>query len=85
MKVAIGRNFADVPPNKGLYRGSAKESIEVSIHSEELKTIPGELAAERVESLSVPTFHAGRLSRPRAQHAAGTAAAGTPDRVAAGT
>jgi len=62
VKVAIGRNFADVPPNKGLYRGAAKESIEVEIHSDELKTVPGELAAERVESLPVPTYSAGRLS-----------------------
>lgn len=62
VKVAIGRNFADVPPNKGLYRGSAKESIEVTVHSEELKTIPGELAAERVDSLSIPTYSGGRMS-----------------------
>ncbi len=27
VKVAIGRDFTDVPPNKGVYRGKAEESI----------------------------------------------------------
>jgi len=65
VKVAIGRNFNDVPPNKGLYRGSAKESIDVTVKSEELKVIPSELAAERMESLPIPTMSEGRFG-PRA-------------------
>ena len=59
IKVAVGRDFRDVPPNKGLYRGKAKETIDVDVHSEELNEIPPELAAERVESLNVPTFPTG--------------------------
>lgn len=29
--VAVGRSYADVPPNRGIYRGSAKETIQVSV------------------------------------------------------
>ena len=56
VKVAVGRSFSDVPPNKGLYKGLATESIEVTVHSEELENIPQELAAERIQSLAIPTF-----------------------------
>jgi transglutaminase-like putative cysteine protease len=59
VKVAIGRHFGDVPPNKGLYRGNASESIEVSVHSEELPAIPPELAAERMQALNIPTYPGG--------------------------
>jgi len=59
VKVAFGRDFRDVPPNKGLYRGNAKESIEVRVQSEVLPSVPSELAAERVEALTVPTYPAG--------------------------
>ena len=62
VKVAVGRHFFDVPPNKGVYRGSAKESIEVAVQSEELEEIPPEMAAERVQSLAVPTFAEGTAS-----------------------
>ena len=61
VKVAVGRHFGDVSPNKGIYRGAASESIEVSVHSEELKSVPPELAAERVQSLSIPIYPAGSL------------------------
>jgi transglutaminase-like putative cysteine protease len=63
VKVGIGRDYGDVPPNRGQYTGKADEQIEVSVHSEELASIPAELAAERVLSLdvagcgSVPSIH----------------------------
>jgi transglutaminase-like putative cysteine protease len=62
VKVGIGRDYRDVPPNKGVYRGKAKESIDVAVHSEELEEIPPELAAERVQPLAVPTFPEGLAS-----------------------
>ena len=61
VKVAVGRNFADVAPNRWIYRGTARESIEVAVHSEELKSVPPELAAERVQSLAIPTYPGGSL------------------------
>jgi transglutaminase-like putative cysteine protease len=62
VKVGVGRHFFDVPPNKGVYRGKAKESIDVSVQSEELDEIPPELAAERVQSLAVPVYAEGSAS-----------------------
>jgi len=56
VKVAVGRHFFDVPPNKGTWRGKAKEAIDVAVHSEELDEIPPELAAERVQSIPIPTY-----------------------------
>jgi transglutaminase-like putative cysteine protease len=34
--VAVGRSYADVPPNRGVYRGGAEESIEVRVRIERL-------------------------------------------------
>ncbi len=56
VSVAVGRDYFDVPPNKGIYRGTARESIEVTVHSEELPAIPPGLAAERMQSLNIPTY-----------------------------
>ena len=61
VKVAVGRDFQDVPPNKGIYRGLASESIDVAVQSEELRSVPPELAAERVQSLSIPIYPTGTL------------------------
>lgn len=56
VKVALGRDYRDVPPNKGVFRGKAAESIDVSVRSEELQTIPSELASERVQPLNISTY-----------------------------
>ncbi len=59
VKVAVGRDFRDVPPNRGVYRGDVEESIDVAIKSEELPFIPQELAADRMQSLEVPAYPNG--------------------------
>jgi len=56
VKVAVGRDYRDVAPNRGVYRGKAEETIDVEVHTEVLKSIPPELAAERFQQLSVPVF-----------------------------
>lgn len=56
VKVGIGRHYADVPPNKGQFNGTAKELMDVKVHTEPLAAIPSEMAAERVVSLDVPVF-----------------------------
>jgi len=61
VKVAVGRDYRDVPPNRGQYTGNAKEKIDVSVDSEELPSIPAELAAERVMSLEVALSSPGPL------------------------
>ncbi len=66
VKVAIGRNFQDVPPNKGVYKGDSKETIDVAVSSEQLSSIPTELAAERTEALNIPIF-AGNIDEQMQQ------------------
>jgi transglutaminase-like putative cysteine protease len=56
VKVAVGRDFRDVPPNKGLYRGKSKETIDVRVHTEELEEIPPELVAERFRRIEIPSY-----------------------------
>jgi transglutaminase-like putative cysteine protease len=53
VKVAVGRDFRDVPPNRGVFRGQATEAIDVRVNSQELTSIPSELAAERIERLDL--------------------------------
>lgn len=66
VKVALGRNFQDVPPNKGVYKGDAKETINVAVQSEQLESIPSELAAERTMALNIPVF-AGNIDEQMQQ------------------
>lgn len=66
VKVAVGRNYQDVPPNKGVYKGEGKETIDVVVHSEKLGNIPNDLAAERTESLNIPVF-AGNIEEQMQQ------------------
>jgi transglutaminase-like putative cysteine protease len=61
VKVAFGRDYQDVAPNKGRYTGKVTESIVVSVTSEELPSVPPELAAERIQSLSIPTYPSGSM------------------------
>jgi transglutaminase-like putative cysteine protease len=56
VKVAIGRDFHDVTPNKGVYKGKGEETIDVTVHSEELDSLPTELMPERTGSLNLPVY-----------------------------
>ena len=69
IKVAVGRDYRDVPPNKGVWRGRAKETIDVAVQTVQLKEIPPELAAERFQRLDVPTYPPHFVGdRERASH-----------------
>ena len=71
MKVAVGRDYRDVAPNKGRWQGTGpvKETIDVSVHSEELQVMPPELAAEKMQSLGIPTYPTGgAIHREMAEH-----------------
>lgn len=63
VKVSVGRDYRDVPPNKGLYRGSASETIKVTVHSEELTGIPAAVAPEHIEGLKVE-FYGSNAAAP---------------------
>lgn len=54
--IAVGRSFADVPPNRGVYRGDASERIAVRVRMEEVEEVPRGLLAPRAAMLEVPTF-----------------------------
>jgi transglutaminase-like putative cysteine protease len=40
VKIAIGRDYSDVPPNRGLWKGRARESIAVSVKVEAIDRVP---------------------------------------------
>jgi transglutaminase-like putative cysteine protease len=53
-KVAVGRDFSDVPPNKGIYRGRAQELIFVRVETRTLDRLPSLSWQEQLPPLSVP-------------------------------
>ncbi|HEY7090511.1 MAG TPA: transglutaminase family protein [Tepidisphaeraceae bacterium] len=56
VEVGIGRDFRDVSPNRGVYRGNAEETIHVAVDIEELPGVPQALAAERYHSIDLEVF-----------------------------
>jgi transglutaminase-like putative cysteine protease len=54
IKVAIGRDFTDVPPNKGVYRGPSGETIRVRVETRELDRLPSLSWQEQLPPLQVP-------------------------------
>ena len=59
--VAVGRSFADVPPNRGIFRGDASEAIKVRVEMKSVAQVPRNLLAPRPVPLSVPTYEHGPL------------------------
>jgi transglutaminase-like putative cysteine protease len=41
---AIGRDFSDVPPNRGVWKGDAAESIAVTVNVQPVERVPADLA-----------------------------------------
>jgi len=63
VKVAVGRDFSDVPPNKGVYRGRGEESISVRVESRALERLPSLSWQHQLPPFDVPlTAIAGRMS-----------------------
>jgi transglutaminase-like putative cysteine protease len=54
VKVAVCRDFTDVPPNKGVYRGRAQESILVRVETRTLERLPSLSWQEQLPPLNVP-------------------------------
>ena len=50
-----------MPPNKGRWQSTGKvaETIDVTVRSEALTSMPPELAAERLQSIGIPTYPTG--------------------------
>jgi transglutaminase-like putative cysteine protease len=54
VKVAVGRDFTDVPPNKGIYRGRAEESMFVRVATRTLDVLPALSWQEQLPPLDIP-------------------------------
>jgi transglutaminase-like putative cysteine protease len=54
IKVAVGRDFTDVPPNKGVFRGRGRESIFVRVETRILEYLPSLSWQEQLPPLQVP-------------------------------
>ncbi len=65
VKVGVGRDYRDVPPNKGLYRGQAKESMNVTVHTQQLDVIPADLFPEKIIPLGVLSVSGGTVPLKR--------------------
>lgn len=51
-----GRHYDDTPPNRGIYRGSAKESLHAAVRTERCTTRDVVGMHERLEAIDVPVF-----------------------------
>jgi transglutaminase-like putative cysteine protease len=57
VKVAVGRDFSDVPPNRGVYQachGRAEQSIFVRVATRELERLPSLSWQEQLPPLDIP-------------------------------
>lgn len=62
VRVAIGRDFTDVPPNRGTFRGPGRETISVRVATRELDRVPSLSWHERLQPLDVPLLAIARHS-----------------------
>jgi transglutaminase-like putative cysteine protease len=54
VKAAVGRDFSDVPPNKGTYRGGGDEHIEVRVATRPLDRLPPLSWRDQLAPLDAP-------------------------------
>jgi transglutaminase-like putative cysteine protease len=63
VRVAVGRDFSDVTPNKGTFRGSGKESMWVRVETYELDALPPVSWQENLPPLDVPLTAIGNRAQ----------------------
>jgi transglutaminase-like putative cysteine protease len=54
--VGHGRHYDDVPPNRGIYRGSARETLAAAVYTEPARIRAGTTFQEEIASLDLPVF-----------------------------
>jgi len=54
VRVAVGRDFTDVTPNKGVYRGKGHEKMWVRVETRQLERVPSLSWEEELPPLDVP-------------------------------
>jgi len=66
VKTAVGRDFSDVPPNKGTYRGAGDERIKVRVATRTLDRLPSLSWHDQLAPLDVPVHAVLRVAPPYA-------------------
>ncbi len=66
VKVAVGRDFSDVPPNKGMYHGEGQERIFVRVETRTLESLPSRSWHEHLPPLNLPLTAITPRKRPSA-------------------
>jgi transglutaminase-like putative cysteine protease len=59
--VAHGRDYGDVPPNRGVFRGDAEEAITATVTIAPIEALPAGLLAPRGVGIDVPSYGDGPL------------------------
>ncbi len=65
--VGHGRTYDDVPPNRGIYRGVAKETMDAEVHTERARGRAGAAFQEDIVAIDLPVFSEvpkRRIGRP---------------------
>jgi transglutaminase-like putative cysteine protease len=73
--VGHGRTYDDVPPNRGIYRGSAKETLTAEVHTERARGRTASSFQEDVVALDLPVYSEIPQRRAERPPAPGDAAA----------
>jgi transglutaminase-like putative cysteine protease len=70
---AVGRDYADVPPNRGVWKGQATESMSVTVQVEEVERVPPDSAdvggswAGAAAAVGRPVRPSGTVARTQAR------------------
>ncbi len=51
VRVAVGRDYADVPPTRGIFRGKAETNLSVGVRVSSVEDPPGDLDLVEVQAL----------------------------------
>ncbi len=62
VKTAVGRDFTDVPPNKGTYRGAGDETIQVRVATRTLDRLPSLSWHDQLAPLDAPMHAVVRVA-----------------------
>lgn len=54
--VGHGRHYDDVPPNRGIYRGGARESLAAAVYTDVVRVRSGTAFQEETASIDLPVF-----------------------------
>jgi transglutaminase-like putative cysteine protease len=67
VRVAVGRHYDDVPPNRGVFRGTASEELEASVETREAEPRDAVGLQRGIADLEVPVYsELPQLTRSRA-------------------